>query len=266
MTWADTNLVPIPDEITDDQAILMSDILPTAWFGADLAGIEKGDTVAVFGCGPVGQLVIASALVMGAGRVIAVDRLSDRLDLARRQGAETINFGEVDPSEQLVKMTDGDGPMRIIDAVGVDAQHAHHGDAKPGLLERHQIAKEQKTIEPEAHTSGHHFVAGDNPTQVLDWAVEAIAKAGTLSIIGVYPPTDRYFPIGQAMNKNLTLRMGNCNHRRYYDLLIEHVRSGRLDLVKILTQVEPLTSVLDAYKAFDARQPGWLKVELQPTA
>ena len=264
--WADTNLVPIPDGITDDQAILMSDILPTAWFGADLAGIEPGDTVAVFGCGPVGQLVIASAMVMGAGRVIAIDRLPGRLEMARRQGAETINFDDSSPPERLVEMTDGDGPKRVIDAVGVDAQHAHHGDAKPGFFDRQRIAKEQKAIEPEAHASGHHYVAGDNPTQVLDWAVEAVAKAGTLSIIGVYPPTDRSFPIGMAMNKNLTLRMGNCNHRRYYDVLIEHVRSGKLDPVKILTEVEPMTGALEAYKAFDERQPGWIKVELQPAA
>ena len=218
----------------------------------------------MFGCGPVGQLAIASAMAMGAGRVIAVDRLPDRLDMAARQGAEVINFDEVEPSKQLVKMTNGDGPKRIIDAVGVDAQHAHKGPAKPGLSERHEIAKAQNEIEPKAHTSGHKYVAGDNPTQVLDWAVEAIAKAGTLSIIGVYPPTDRYFPIGQAMNKNLTLRMGNCNHRRYYDVLIEHVRSGKLDPVKILTQIEPMTGAIEAYEAIDGRQPGWMKVELQP--
>ncbi|MBB3695454.1 zinc-dependent alcohol dehydrogenase [Sphingomonas sp. BK580] len=263
--WADTNLVPIPDAISDDQAILMSDILPTAWFGADLAQIEEGDHVVVFGCGPVGQLAIASAKLMG-GRVIAVDRLPDRLEMARRQGGETINFDEVEPVEAIRKLTDGDGARRVIDAVGVDAQHAHDGPAEPGLLSKVATAVEQRLIEPAAKTLGHHFVAGDSPNQVLQWAVEAIAKGGTLSIIGVYPPTDTHFPIGQAMNKNITMRMGNCNHRRYYDVLIDHVRSGRLDPLAILTQTEPMTGAIDAYKAFDERQPGWIKVELEPSA
>jgi threonine dehydrogenase-like Zn-dependent dehydrogenase len=263
--WADTNLVPIPDEISDDQAILMSDILPTAWFGADLAQIEEGDHVVVFGCGPVGQLAIASAKLMG-GKVIAVDRLPDRLEMARQQGAQTVNFDEVEPVEAIVKLTDGDGARRIIDAVGIDAQHAHGGPAKPGLFGKLGDAVEQRLVEPAVKTLGHHFVGGDRPNQVLKWAVEAIAKGGTLSIIGVYPPTDTHFPIGQAMNKNLTIRMGNCNHRRYYDVLIDHVRSGRLDPTKILTQTEPMTGAIDAYKAFDERQPGWMKVELEPAS
>jgi threonine dehydrogenase-like Zn-dependent dehydrogenase len=126
--WANVNLVKLPDDISDDQAILMSDILPTGWFGADLADIEKGHTVAVFGCGPVGQFAIASAKGMGA-RVIAVDRLDDRLEMARRQGAETVNFEKEDPIETILALTGGIGVDRAIDAVGVDAQHAHHGPA-----------------------------------------------------------------------------------------------------------------------------------------
>ena len=263
--WADTNLVPVPDEISDEQAILLSDILPTGWFGADLAQIEPDDHVLVLGCGPVGQMAIASAIVMG-GKVIAVDRLSDRLDMARRQGAEVINFDEVDVPEAVLKLTNGDGARRVIDAVGVDAQHAHAGPDEPGVLGKAKELAEQYVIEPTAKKFGSHFVAGDNPNQALDWAVECVAKGGTVSIIGVYPPTDKMFPIGMAMNKNLTLRMGNCNHRRYYDVLIDHVRSGRLDPVKILTQTEPMTGAIEAYKAFDERQPGWIKVELEPAS
>lgn len=264
--WADTNLVPIPDEISDDQAILMSDILPTGWFGADLAKVEGGETVAVFGCGPVGLMTIASAFVMGAGRVIAVDRLPDRLEMARKLGAEVVNFDEVNPAARIVEMTDGDGADKVIDAVGVDAQHARHGPAAPGVLGKVKEAVIQRVTEPTAHTHGSHFVAGDKPAQVLDWAIECVRKSGTVSIIGVYPPTDREFPIGMAMNKNLTLRMGNANHRRYYDVLIEHVRSGQLDPVAVLTEVEPMTGAIEAYQAFDQRQPGWIKVELQPAA
>jgi threonine dehydrogenase-like Zn-dependent dehydrogenase len=263
--FADANLVPVPDAISDDQAILMSDILPTGWFGADLAEINEGDHVLIFGCGPVGQMAIASALLMG-GHVIAVDRLPDRLDMARQQGAEIINFEEQDVVETVRAMTNGDGPARVIDVVGVDAQHADHGPNAPGLLGRAKAAAEQLLIEPGAHKHGSHFVAGDAPVQVHDWAVECVAKAGTIAIIGVYPPTDRVFPIGMAMNKNLTIRMGNANHRRYYDVLIEHVLAGRLDPVRILSTVEPLTGAIDAYKAFDEREPGWIKVELEPTA
>lgn len=263
--FADTNLVPIPDAISDDQAILMSDILPTGWFGADLAGIEPGDHVLVFGCGPVGQMAIASALLMG-GRVIAVDHVPDRLDMAVRQGATVINMDQEDVPQTLLRLTDGDGAQRVIDAVGVDAQHAHHGPSEPSLLGKIGDAVEQYVVEPTARKFAGSFQAGDSPNQALDWSVECVAKAGTISIIGVYPPTDRMFPIGQAMNKNVTLRMGNANHRRYYDTLIEHVLAGRLDPVKILTQVEPITDAISAYKAFDERQPGWMKVELEPSS
>ncbi|WP_420137386.1 zinc-dependent alcohol dehydrogenase [Sphingomonas sp.] len=262
--FADANLVRVPEEISDDQAILMSDILPTGWFGADLAEIEAGDNVLIFGCGPVGQMAIASARLMG-GHVIAVDRLPDRLALARRQGAQTIDFDEQDVVQAVRDLTDGDGAARVIDVVGVDAQHAQHGPAKPGLLEQAKGAVEQMLIEPGAHKHGRHFIAGDGPAQVHDWAVACAAKAGTVAIIGVYPPTDRIFPIGQAMNKNLTIRMGNANHRRYYDVLIDHVLAGRLNPVEILSNVEPLSDAISAYKAFDERQPGWIKVELQPT-
>lgn len=263
--YADAMLVPVPDNIDDDQAILLSDILPTGWFGADLAGIEEGDTVLVFGCGPVGQMAIASAKLMG-GRVIAVDRLPDRLDIARRQGAEVINFNEQDVPETVLQLTNGDGAIRVIDAVGVDAQHAHEGPNEPSLLGKAKLAIEQMIIEPEAKKHGSHWVAGDSPAQVHDWAVECAAKAGTVAIIGVYPLTDRSFPIGKAMNKNLTLKMGNCNHRRYYDVLLEHVAAGRLDPAKILTEIEPMTDAIAAYKAFDERRPGWLKVKLEPAA
>jgi len=262
--WADTNLVPIPDAISDDTAIMMSDILPTAWFGADLAQIEEGDHVLVFGCGPVGLLTVACAKLMG-GRVIAVDSLPDRLAMAARQGAETINFEEVAVKDAVLKLTGGDGARRVIDAVGVDAQHAGHGP-ESSLIGKVADLAEQYVVEPAARKFGRPFVAGNAPSEVLEWAVDCVAKGGTISIIGVYPPTDNHFPIGQAMNKNVTLRMGNANHRRYYDVLIEHVLAGRLDPADILTQVEPATGAIEAYKAFDERQPGWIKVELEPAA
>lgn len=265
--FANVNLVKLPDEITDDQAILLSDIFPTGWFGADMADIHPGHVVAVFGCGPVGQFVICSAKLMGAGRVIAVDHHEDRLAMARRQGAETVNFDKEDPVKTLLELTGGIGPDRVIDAVGVDAEHAHGGPAlADALTEEGANSSEVKKIAPEADLNGEHWRPGDAPTQALSWAVEAIAKAGTLSIIGVYPPTAEKFPIGAAMNKNLTLQMGNCNHRKYIPELIELVRTGAVDPAMVLTQSEPMRDVISAYEAFDAREPGWIKVELQPGA
>jgi threonine dehydrogenase-like Zn-dependent dehydrogenase len=263
--YADVTLVPIPDNLSDDQAILLSDILPTAWFGTELAEVKDDHNVLIFGCGPVGQLAIACAKLKGA-RVIAVDRLPDRLETARRQGAEVINFDEVDVREAVLKLTNGDGATSVIDLVGVDAQHPQHGPGAPGLLDKAKAAINQVLTEPTAHQHGEHWIAGDKPTQVLEWAVQCVAKVGTIAIIGVYPPTITSYPIGVAINKNLTIRMGICNHRRYMEVLIEHVLAGRLDPAKILTQVEPMTDALEAYKAFDARQPGWMKVELDPAA
>jgi threonine dehydrogenase-like Zn-dependent dehydrogenase len=255
--FAHVNLVPLPDEVSDDEAILLSDIFPTGYFGADMANIKPGHTVAVFGCGPVGQFAIASAKLLGAGRVIAVDQHEDRLGMAQNQGAEVVDFGKEDPVKAIKALTGGIGVDCAIDAVGVDAEHAHAGTARKSSNEAREASKD-------ARTKGEHFVAGDGPGQALEWAVAALAKAGTLSIIGVYPPTDGMFPIGVAMNKNLTVRMGNCNHLKYVPMLVELVRSGRVDPTAILTEIEPMTHALDAYKAFDARQPGWIKVELSP--
>ncbi|NMG37601.1 glutathione-dependent formaldehyde dehydrogenase, partial [Azoarcus sp. TTM-91] len=119
-------------------------------------------------------------------------------------------------------------------------------------------------LAPHARPEDGNWQPGDAPAQALDWAVRALAKAGTLSIIGVYPPTDKVFPIGAAMNKNLTVRMGNCNHRKYIPELLELVRAGVIDPEAILTRREPLTSATEAYAAFDKREPGWMKVKLQP--
>ncbi len=149
--------------------------------------------------------------------------------------------------------------------MGVDAVRPHSGPAaKEARKQAEQFDREQETVAPEQNPDGGLWHPGDAPSQVLRWAVDALAKAGTLSIIGVYPETVEFFPIGKAMNKNLTLQMGNCNHRKYIPMLLDLVASGVVDPTKILTQREPLTTVLDAYEAFDTRQPGWIKVELKP--
>jgi len=263
--FANVGPVKLPEEMSDDQAIMISDIFPTGYFGAKLAEICAGDVVAVFGCGPVGQFAIASAKLCGAGRVIAIDHIPTRLAMARAQQAETINFEEEDPIEAIKRLTGGIGCDRAIDAVGVDAQMPHHGPAVKGSKEhKKEFQQELKEIAPK-HPRGKTFQPGDGPSQVLLWAVEALAKAGTLAIIGVYGDV-KHFPIGDAMEKNLTVNMGNCNHRKYIPKLVEMVQAGVIDPAKILTQSEPITSAIDAYKAFDQRQAGWVKVELQPSS
>lgn len=266
--FANIGLIKLPPEISDDQAILLSDIFPTGYFGAKMAEITDGDTVAVFGCGPVGQFAIASAKLLGAARVFAIDRLPDRLQMARAQGAETINFDEEDPVEAIARMTNGIGVDRAIDAVGVDAQHACHGHEQSSTASvdaetKAAFEEEVKTIAPVTAPAGDNWQPGDAPSQALIWAVEALAKAGTLSIIGVYSEKSRVFPIGVAMGKNLTINMGNCHHRKYIPHLIELTLTGRIDPASILTQVEPMNDAIEAFKAFDRRERGWIKVELK---
>lgn len=265
--FAAVNLVRLPDEVSDDQALLLSDIFPTGYMAAEYAEIGDSDTVAVFGCGPVGQFAILSAMLRGAGRVFAIDCEPSRLEMAQRQGAEVINFEQDDPVEVLKALTGGIGPDRAIDAVGVDAQHPHGGKAEAEARRKvDQFAREVEAVAPKQHPEGEYWHPGDAPSQALQWAVAALAKAGTLAIVGVYPPSARFFPIGEAMNKDLTLKMGNCHHRRYIPKLLRMVQSGMVDPLEFITKVEPLTDVIEAYKAFDARRPGWLKVELRPDA
>jgi threonine dehydrogenase-like Zn-dependent dehydrogenase len=263
--FANVGLVKLPDKVSDDQAILLSDIFPTGYFGAKCAEISSGDTVAVFGCGPVGQFAIASAKLLGAGRIFAIDAVPSRLEMAQQQGAEIINFEIEHPVETIHRLTDKIGVDRAIDAVGVDANCPHHGPAaKIEKAEKKEFERQVKEIAPDANEEGDAFHPGDAPSQALVWATMALAKAGTLSIIGVYPQAVRVFPIGMAMMRNLTLRMGNCHHRHYIPQLLDRVVSGVIDPREVLSQKAPLTSAVEAYKAFDQRKEGWLKVELKP--
>lgn len=263
--FAQTTLVPIPDSVTDDQALLTSDIFPTGYFAAELAHVHPGTTVAVFGCGPVGQFAIASLKLLDAGRIFAVDTIPSRLEMARVQGAEVIDYGRDDPMAAIKDLTAGIGVDRAIDAVGVDANRPHQGPAAEGESgSAREFEEEVRALAPQARPRDGHWNPGDGPSQALQWAVRALAKAGTLAIVGVYPAAARSFPIGVAMNRNLTLRMGNCPHRRYVPKLLELIASGVIEPTKLLTQSAPLSSAIEAYEAFDQRRPGWLKVKLEP--
>jgi threonine dehydrogenase-like Zn-dependent dehydrogenase len=266
--FANINLVKLPEEVTDDEAILLSDIFPTGYMAAELAEIHPGSTVAVLGCGPVGQFAIASAKLLNAGRIFAVDAIPSRLEMARSQGAEAINFEQEDPVQAIKGFTAGIGVDRVIDAVGVDANRPHAGPgARKALLKAPRFGTDRmkNTMLKEKPSDGN-WHAGDAPTQALEWAIEMLAKAGTLSIIGVYSERTNTFPIGKAMEKNLTIKMGNCNHRKYIPTLLELVRNGTVNPAEVLTQVGPMSDVIEAYKLFDRRTPGWIKVMLEPQA
>jgi threonine dehydrogenase-like Zn-dependent dehydrogenase len=259
------NLIRLPQQVSDDQAILLSDIYPTAWFGARLAEVGDGDVVAVWGCGPVGLFAVMSAFQQGAHRVFAIDGHADRLERARMLGAETINFNEENPVEVIKELTRGIGPDRAIDCVGVDSERPKQGPAAQEAEQKaQQFAQEVQQIAKDAKLQGEQWKPGDAPSQAITWAVETLAKAGTLGVIGVYPQTDRFFPLGAAMNKNLTVNLGNCNHRTHIPKLVEMVEGGTVDPTSVLSQVEPMADVIDAYKQFDLRRSGWIKVELKP--
>jgi len=260
--WAQNTLTPIPANVSDDQAILLSDILPTAWFGAELAGVRRGDTVAVYGTGVVGQLAIASAWKQGAARVIAVDHEQDRLAAALAQNAEVIDFDAEDPVEVIRDLTLGGGVDAVIDAVGVDAQRPASGPAAPSDDEAAQFDQEVEQVAPGARPHGDLWVPGDAPSQASQWAVETVAKYGRIGVIGVYAPTVTSYPFGAAMLKNLTIRMGNCDHHTVTRPLLDLVASGAFDPLPFITQHEATTSAIDAYQHFDRRDDGWLKTVL----
>ncbi|MBV9454101.1 MAG: glutathione-dependent formaldehyde dehydrogenase [Rubrobacter sp.] len=262
--YANVGPVKLPEQVTDEQALLISDIFPTGYFGADLAEVEDGDTVAVFGCGPVGQFSIASAWIMGAGRVLAVDKDESRLEMARAQGTEVINFDEEDPVEAIFNLTGGIGVDRIIEAVGVDAMSSR--TASTGEVTEGDFQEELNRVAPETNPQGDTWVPGDAPPQSMVWAAQAVMKAGVIGVIGVFPPQAMTAPIGIIQQRNLTIRGGNCNHRKYMPMLVGLVATGALDPTKILTNTEPLTSAIEAYETFDRREPTWIKVELQPAA
>lgn len=261
--FADTTLVKLPDEISDNDGILLSDIFPTGYEGAEIADVRPGDFIAVFGCGPVGQMAIASAILLGAKQVFAVDNVPERLELASKQGAVPINYDELDPVRVLKQLTNGYGPDGCIDAVGIDAERPHHGPAqKTSVLNNVESFLEQKMVAPVTVPFGEHFRAGDGPSQALNWCLESVRKSGVIAVIGVYPQTAKFFNIGLAMNKSLTIRGANCSHRKYIPRLIEIIQQGKFAPSQILTQVASFTNAIECYKAFDQRLAGWTKVDL----
>ncbi len=262
--FAATNLIKLPDQVTDDQAILLSDIFPTAYFAADMAKVSPGKIVIVLGCGPVGQFAIMSSKLLGASRIFAIDSIPSRLELARKQGAECINFNKEDPTEVIKELTKNSLADVVIDAVGVDAKSPSSGPAaKEAKKRKKEFEEEFEKIAPKNKSKGPLWRPGDAPSQVLDAAVELTSPRGVISIVGVYPSASQIFPIGKAMNKNLTVVMGNCPHKKYIPHLLEMVQANIVDPTQILTQKSSLAGVIDAYQNFDLREEGWIKVALK---
>jgi threonine dehydrogenase-like Zn-dependent dehydrogenase len=240
--FADVGPFRIPEDMHEEDVLFLSDILPTGYQAAEMGDIEEGDTVIVFGCGPVGLFAQKCAWLMGAGRVIAVDRVPDRLEFAQKYNkVETVNFEEVDDiRKHLRTMTDGLGADVCIDAVGCEAG----GSFGQTLLGKLKLEAGQ-------------------PTAIF-WAVDTVRRGGTVSIVGVYGPPANLFPLGQAMNKNLTLRLGQCNVRRYMPHLLELIRSGVIDAKAIISHRLPLEEAPEAYRMFAQKRDNCRKVVLIP--
>jgi threonine dehydrogenase-like Zn-dependent dehydrogenase len=243
--FADVGPLRVPEGLSDEQVLFLSDILPTGYMGADMCGIKPGDTIAVWGCGPVGQFAIASAYLLGAERVIAIDRFPYRLEMAREKaGAITINYEEVDSVTDVLKdLTAGRGPDHCIDAVGLEG-HTH------GVAYLHDRAKQMMRIQT------------DRPIALRE-AINACASGGTVSVVGVYAGLIDKFPMAAVMNRSLTIRSGQCHVHKYMQPLLERIQKGELDPTFIITHRMGLDEAPRGYKIFNDKLENCEKIVLK---
>jgi len=242
--YSDIGPIVVPDGLEDEKVLFLSDILPTGWMAADNAAIEKGDTVAVWGCGPVGLFAIQSALIMGAEQVIGIDHHPHRLELAAGLGARTINFEATRVSEALMEMTGGLGPDAVIDAVGMEA----HGFAVDSLLD---MAKQKVGV-------------GADRAHALREAIMAVRKGGRVSVPGVYGGFLDKFPLGAMMEKGLQIKTGQTHVQRYTKDLLRRIGEGEIDTTFLISHRLPLEKGPEGYKNFHDNQNEWTKVVLKP--
>jgi threonine dehydrogenase-like Zn-dependent dehydrogenase len=245
--FADVGPIKIENDLPDESVLFLSDIFPTGYMGADMCNIKGGDIVAVWGAGPVGQFAIASAFLLGAERVIAIDQYDYRLEMAREKcGAETINFQESeDVVEELKEMTGGRGPDACIEAVGMEADH-HHGLVH--MYDRARQAARMTTERPHA----------------LREAIMACRSGGVVSIVGVFGGFMDKFPIGTVLNRSLTIKAGQCHVHKYLRPLLERIENGEIDPAFVITHKLPLDSAPDGYETFKHKQDDCMKVVLTP--
>ncbi len=242
--YADVGPIKIPAHLTDEQVLFLSDILPTGYMAAENCDISSGDVVAVWGCGPVGQFSIASAKLLGAARVIAIDAIPERLELAAKQGALTIDYEKQDVMETLKELTGGRGPDACIDAVGLEA-HA------PGLAGAYHRAKTAMMLET------------DRP-HALNEAIMSCRNGGTVSVPGVYGGFMDKVAFGSLMNRSLTLKTGQTHVQRYLEPLLERIEDGAIDPSFIITHRMALDEAPEAYATFAWRRDNCIKVVLSP--
>ena len=242
--FSDVGPIVIPDHLEDEKVLFLSDILPTGWMGAENAEIQPDDTVAVWGCGPVGLFAIQSAIVMGASKVIAIDHYPHRLELAKQLGAEVIDFRKTDVREALMEMSGGIGCDAVIDAVGMEA----HGFAIDSMID---IAKQKAGI-------------GADRASALKQAILAVRPGGRVSIPGVYGGMTDKFPLGALMEKGLQVRSGQTHVQRYTKDLLEKIEDGTLDTTFLISHRLPLEDAARGYKCFREEQDTWTKVILKP--
>ena len=244
--FADVGPLKVPDDLADEKVLFLTDIFPTGYMGAEMCDIKRGDTIAVWGCGPVGQFAIASAKLLGAERVIAIDRFPYRLKVAREKaGADfTINYEETSVTEALLELTGGRGPDACIDAVGMEA-HA------PGVHGLYDKAKQSMRWE-------------NDRISALRQAILTCRNGGTVSIIGVYGGYDDKFPLGSVMNRSLTIKTGQCHVHRYLKPLLEHIEKGDIDPSFVITHKMKLEDAPVGYDIFNHKEDECLKVVLKP--
>ena len=242
--YSDVGPIVVPDELEDDKVLFLSDILPTGWMAAENAQIEDGDTVAVWGCGPVGLFAVQSAFVLGAHRVIAIDHYPRRLELAKQLGAEILDFTEVDVREALFEMTGGIGPDACIDCVGMES----HGLGIDNILDHAKVWTKLGTDRPAA----------------LRQAILACRKGGRLSIPGVYGGMADKFPIGALMEKGLTVKTGQTHVQKYADRLLDLIREHRIDTTFLISHRAPLEEGPALYRHWHDEQNEYTKIVLKP--
>jgi threonine dehydrogenase-like Zn-dependent dehydrogenase len=243
--FSDVGPMKVPEDLPDEKVLFLSDILPTAYMAVENCNLQPGDTVAIWGCGPVGLLAIQCAWMLGAGRVIALDHVPERLQTARQNAkAEVLDYGDVDVVEKLKQLTGGRGPDACIDAVGMEA----HGMALDAVYDRAKQAVRLETDRP----------------HVLRQAIQACRKGGTVSIPGVYGGVIDKFPIGAAFAKGLTFRMGQTHVPKYMGMLMDRIQKGDLDPSFIITHRLKLEEAPQAYQIFNKKQEHCIKVVLRP--
>ncbi|MPQ33932.1 glutathione-dependent formaldehyde dehydrogenase [Clostridium estertheticum] len=231
----------IPEELTDEQVLFLTDILPTSYWGAENAGVKSGDTVVVLGCGPVGLLAQKWAIYMGAKRVIAVDRVGYRLNHAKKyNGVETINFENYDNTGEYIKELTSGGADSVIDCVGMDGKMS-------------TIEKVESALKLQGGSKS-----------AIEMASQAVRKGGIISMVGVYGAKYNMFPLGDFFSRNITLKMGQCPAQSYVDRILKLIKEGKFDATDIITHVLPLNQGKHAYDIFDEKQDNCIKVILKP--